>query len=87
MRALFPGRDEEGVKSGQFTDTTQFRQMGIGYCGRCGIGRLHGLRSCRRRGHRYGACCFRRGKGRMENRRLHEQLQLRFLALLTQRVR
>ena len=67
MRALFPGRDEEGVKSGQFTDTTQFRQMGIGYCGRCGIGRLHGLRSCRRRGHRYGACCFRRGKGRMEN--------------------
>ena len=29
MRALFPGRDEEGVKSGQFTDTTQFRQMGI----------------------------------------------------------
>ena len=27
MRALFPGRDEEGVKSGQFTDTTQFRQM------------------------------------------------------------
>ena len=25
MRALFPGRDEEGVKSGQFTDTTQFR--------------------------------------------------------------
>ncbi len=28
MRALFPGRDEEGVKRGQFTDTTQFRQSG-----------------------------------------------------------
>lgn len=46
MRALFPGRDEEGVKSGQFTDTAKFRQMGVGDGGRCSISWLHGLLSC-----------------------------------------